>query len=824
MKKLSILGLLLCLALSVNTMTSCCCCNLEEVLNNVINDGSNDKAETVPPGSTSQADNGLVFTSNGDGTCYVSSYSDCGYTDIVIPSTSPAGDSVTSIGDSAFEYCSSLTSITIPDSVTSIGDWAFSECDSLTYNEYDNAYYLGNDNNPYLVLVRAKNNSITSCKIHAETKFIHSAAFSWCTSLTSITIPDSVTSIGESVFYCCYNLTSITIPDSVTSIGDWAFSECDSLTYNEYDNAYYLGNDNNPHLVMVRAKNNSITSCKIHEETKFIHSPAFYNCDSLTSITIPDSVTNIGDYAFYWCTSLTSITIPDSVTSIGDEVFYLCTSLTSITIPDSVTSIGDYAFGECYNLTSITIPDSVTSIGDEAFYCCTSLADINVNANNVNYSSIDGNLYSKDKTTLIQYAAGKTATSFVIPNSVTSIGERAFCCTSLTSITIPDGVTSIGDWAFSDCYDLTGITIPDSVTSIGDYSFKYCSSLTSITIPDSVTSIGNYAFSDCDSLTSITIPDSVTSIGDYVFYDCNSLTSITIPDSVTSIGDGVFSWCDSLESVKIGNGVTSIGEYAFYQCYSLNEINVSANNPNYCSMDGNLYSRDEKTLIQYATGKTATSFVIPNSVTSISDSAFLGCDGLIYNEYDNAYYLGNEENPYFVLVSAKDISITSCEIHTNTKLIHFEAFNRCYDLVSILIPDGVISIGGSAFQGCYELTSITIPNGVTSIGDEAFEDCSSLTSIAIPDGVTSIGNWAFSDCDSLTSITIPDSVTSIGYGAFYWCSSLTSVTFENPNGWWYSDYDNAESETSLSSSDLSDASVAAEYLTLTYADYYWSRD
>ena len=208
---------------------------------------------------------------------------------------------------------------------------------------------------------------------------------------------------------------------------------------------------------------------------------AFSECYSLASIDLPTSVTSIGDDAFRNCSSLESITIPFGVTSIGARVFSGCSSLESIEIPSSVTSIGDYAFRNCSSLESITIPSSVTSIGAGVFSYCSSLANISVAAENANYASIDGNLYSKDGKTLIQYACGKTAISFAIPSSVTSIGERAFYdCESLESIAIPMGVTSIGDWAFYGCDSLTSIEILSSVTSIGERAFSGCSSLTSI--------------------------------------------------------------------------------------------------------------------------------------------------------------------------------------------------------------------------------------------------------------------------------------------------------------------------------------------------------
>ena len=273
------------------------------------------------------------------------------------------------------------------------------------------------------------------------------------------------------------------------------------------------------------------------------------------------------------------------------------------------------------------------------------------------------------------------------------------------------------------------VVIPDtidgkSVTSIGRRAFEGCTNLKSITIPNSVTEMGRRAFSGCSSLTGIAIPDSVTEIGKYAFDGCKSLTSITIPDGVTSIGDG-----------------------AFYNCSSLTEIKVASENSNYVSVNGVLYNKDKTTIICYPAGKKGNNYKIPDGVTKVGSSAFIGCS-----------------------------SLTSITIPNSVTEIGYSVFEGCTNLKSITIPNGVTSIGDSAFEDCTSLTSITIPNSVTSIGDSAFEDCTSLTSITIPNGVTSIGDSAFEGCTSLTSITIPNSVTSIGFGAFIGCSSLTSIT------------------------------------------------
>ena len=342
------------------------------------------------------------------------------------------------IGIAAFSGCESLQSVTIPNSVTRIGDRAFSSCKSLQSVTIPN--------------------SVTS---------IGDRVFIRCKSLQSVTIPNSVTSIGDRAFYLCESLQSVTIPNSVTSIGDEAFSSCTShqsvTILNSVTSIGYEAFSSCTSLQSVTIPN-SVTS---------IGNSAFSGCNSLQSITIPNSVTSIGDYAFSSCFSLQSITIPNSVTSIGNGAFSGCKSLQSITIPNSVTNIGDNAFSDCESLQSITIPNSVTKIGDGAFSGCNICFFI---CNSTYFQNDDVCLFNKDKTAIV--SSIKDCINYIIPNSVTSIGDGAFYgCRSLQSVTIPNSVTSIGDWAFSSCKSLQSVNIPNSVTKIGNYAFNFCTQL-----------------------------------------------------------------------------------------------------------------------------------------------------------------------------------------------------------------------------------------------------------------------------------------------------------------------------------------------------------
>ena len=635
-----------------------------------------------------------------------------------------AGKGVASFDFCAFWGCTNLTSVTLPDSLTRIGDGAFEYCTSLTSVTIPNS------------VSRIGNNT-----------------FAQCTSLTSVNIPDSVTRIGDYAFDECTSLTSVTIPDSVTKIGNYAFKDCKNLTIYGKSGSYaetYAKKNNIP----FKSAGDSVTTESASTTIRYTTTTRQTTTASTTTTIRPTTTSTTSDTTITYTTKTTTTTTQDSPNSgkCGDNLMWTLDDEGTLTI---------YGTGKMYDwsnkekspwfknafIKTVNIENGVASIGYESFYGCSNIV---------------------------------TAT---FPDSLTSIGKFAFYdCKSLYSLTIPSGVKTIESSSFYGCTSLTSVTLPDGLISIGNSSFTACKCLTTITIPNSVTSIGEWAFMSCSNLTSVSIPDSVTIIENSAFKDCENLTSVSIPNTVTIIKQGAFAGCASLTSVIIPESVASIGYSAFAGCKILTGVSIL--NPK-CNIDGE--STFSSSIIYGYPGSTAAAYANKNNYMfrpigstltwTLDDAGTLTISGTgdMFLDGNTSQGKTTRKIPW---ESRKD-EVKSIVIEEGLTSIGNYAFSSWTNLTSVIVPSSVMSIGNNAFRYCTSLTTVVISDGVTNIGEYAFDNCTNLNSLSIPDSVTSIGGGSFSGCKSLTSVTISDGVTRIEDGTFSGCTSLTTVTIPN---------------------------------------------
>ena len=514
-----------------------------------------------------------------------------------------------------------------------------------------------------------------------------------------------------------------------------------------------------------------------------------------------------------------AVTVPSGkVTAIDDEAFYNCVGITSLTVPEGVKTIGKKAFYNCSSMTDISLPASVRSIGELSFEGCVKLQNISVASGSSNYASEGGVLLSGDKTQLLRYPSGKTATSYTVPSSVTAIGANAFAhCTSLVKITLPTGLKQIGDSAFYGDSGITSITIPSLVGSIGSGAFRSTTGMKTLTLEAKAPKIGANAFTgagitrilyagsttqwvdanmssvfgtsvivyyemtgysvDNDVLVaytgsaeSVSVPGFIVKIDDRAFHDRNSMKSITLPNSLKYIGQSAFDGCTSLERITIPSSVVSIEKWAFDNCRSLTKISVVSDNKYYSASGGVLYNKDRSELLRCPPALGGDSFTVPSTVTVIGDSAFATCSGL-----------------------------TKVTIPDGVVTIEPYAFDQCANLTDITIPASVTSIGKYAFRSGKKLQAVTMNAVSPSVGTGAFQNCP-VTKVVYAGSQTQWNaaglNEVFSsatvvysssdfDIDGTTlvaykgndaSVVIPDNVTKIGARAFYGCTGVKSVT------------------------------------------------
>ena len=684
--------------------------------------------------------------------------------------------SVNKIGICAFDSCKMLSSITIPAAVTTIGQLAFISCDALT-DVYLNAtvtsstgafsgatgiLHIGKD-------VAQIPGFLFSCAEFTSAVFedgsvctaIGDYAFSSCSLLTSINIPESVASIGERAFSECTRLQSITVPLGVTTIGTEAFKACNSLT-----DIYF-----NATAISAPAASAFVGATGIlHIGKNVTRIPAYlFDSARITAVIFEEDgvCTEIGSYAFNACAALTSVNAPQALVTIGDYAFSGCRRLVSINIPQGLATFGDYAFANCAKLASITIPEGVSGIGEMVFLDCSSLADIYFNVTAA--SNFTESFFASASGTLH------------IGKNVTRIPAYLFDGAKITAVVFEEGsvCTEIGNYAFNGCSLLESINIPQGIVSFGGYAFNGCTQLESVNIPDGATRIGRSAFAGMKSLTSIVLPASIESIGIEAFANCTHLYEVynLIPDR------------------EITEGTTANGYVAFYARYV------------YTSRDAQrmIYEENKYFFDIGGVQNVLFAYLGTDTVLTLPET----CNG-------ESYVIGEAA---FMESFVTGSLVTSVTIPSAVTEIGKQAFETCYQLKEVYIADGVKTIGACAFASC-SIETLVLPTSVTYIGDSCFAYNYLLKSVQLPAALTHIGDYAFAGCCTLPSITIPATVTYIGEAAFASDLSdpmiLSEVIFENPTGW------SADGQI-LSAAELRDAELAAYYLTNEYAWSAWMR-
>ncbi len=622
--------------------------------------------------------------------------------------------------------------------VTAVEGTAFTSCSAL------NSVVLPEG----VTLIEAsafKNSSIKSVTLPSTLTSLGNEAFRNCGNLTGIVLPDALEVIKENAFYQCPNLRTMTLGSQTVSIERYAFYQTPIEEVIIPSKVKTIGQ----YAFSNCAKLKSVV---IDNAPVFIDNCAFKGCTSLETLDLGNAVIGFGYYyesryggsgAFQECTSLTKVVIPASVTEIN-WTFMGCSRLHDVTLPNSLGIIGSHAFYGTA-ITEIEIPSSVKSILEDAFYGCP-----------LNAVQLPEGL----KEIGFQAFYGAPLSAVLIPQSVITIGFEAFAfCKNLRSLKIDNAEVNISG-SFHDCTMLEDVDLGNNVISLGygqqggswaKGSFWGCSSLKKIILPNSLIDIGAYSFQNCSQLTEIKFPDNIAKIGEYCFADCNKLKNVKLPSSLQKIGNHAFYGCSLLQSIILPTSLTSIDYCAFLGCISLKDI------------------------------------LIPEQVTALGNDAFSGCTNLETVVFDNS------------VVAIGNHAFVDCANLKNVELgkvtsIGTRAFWNCTQLETIQIPNTVESLSGS-FEGCTNLKKVVVGSGLKALNEGVFSGCTKLVDVKINSKVLStVGNYTFYNCRSLKKIELPASVTSIGQQAFAGCSELANI-YMNPttpptiNVNTFSDYD-----------------------------------
>lgn len=608
-------------------------------------------------------------------------------------------------------------------------------------------------------------------------------AFEGCRSLVSVVIPEGVTFIDAWAFYKCSSLQSVSFPDSLKTVGAGAFENC-----------------------------TAITSISIPANVELLDREAFCLCRGLQDVTIPSSVKTVADRAFKYCTQLKSATLSEGVRELGEEAFCECTALDNVSIPKSVTAIGKNAFarGSAYlrlHVNGNTYAQQY-AVANGIAYDGGGSAEVPDDPTVVSTGYSGAYRYDRmsDNTAWITGYSGSDEHIFLPATldgyPVSAVGEFAFGWNDrLKSVVIPDTVTRINGYAFFNCYHLEGVTIPKSVASIGGRAFSgspwqqnhpvsdgwirldntdhyvYAGSGGAVTVPAAART---FDLDGKGSVTSVSLPAGMTAVPEYAFAECGGLSGVTLPEGLQKVGVGAFQYDYSLKALTIPEDVKIIGRNAFAYCTGLTLHVVAGSAAElYAKTNGIPYTYsamgDEKDFAYQTTGAgtvqvtgylgTSAVVSIPAylggcAVTSIGNRAFMECGTLV------ALTIPEGVTSIGVWAFRKCTALSSVSFPESLKVIGNGAFDDCFALKSVTLPPNLTEIGNEAFVSCNAMTDIAIPGSVKTIGERAFKFCGHLKTVTIADGTLTIGQEAFRNCVSLTVVTIPGSVSSIGKDAF----------------------------------------------------------
>lgn len=637
---------------------------------------------------------------------------------------------LTTIGEGAFRYASALSAITIPASVKNtdviaIGNEAFlrSGLTSVTFEESDEGVLT-----------------------------IGTSAFSGCKSLLSMNLPKR---LGD------FTSGSTTIPALANGTGVFPTADDDGNGFNSVSitegNALYASKDG----ILYTSDFKELVYCPPAKEG---------------TVEVDARTERIGTNAFANCKKLTAITFPaDSVCKqIGAGAFSGCSLLVNMELPDSVAAIGEGAFLNCNELVSLRLPASLSSF-DPAMLGCKKLTDLTVSENNPNFSSVDGVLFSKDKTTLVYYLPTREDAEYTVPDGTKEIADKAFSeNVSLTKVTLPASLERVGANAFSNCMSLetvsfaaeskqlviddrafnntavSSVSLPAGVSALGDEVFTN-SALAEIEFAanSSLTALGNNVFSNTD-LVNVTLPAGLRVLGNSVFRGCTLLESAVLPEGLTTMGDATFYGCSALTSVSLPSTLHTMGTETFYGCSSLTRITFAAN------------SQIETLSYDTFSGCTSLEEIeLPASLTEIAGK-----------DTENSSSYGLFQN----MTSLKRVTFAE---GSKCLVIGASAFEGS-SLESFTIPSSVTTIGSRAFAST-KLTQISIPRTVTRMDNYAFSSCTLLEEVRIEAGLVAIPEYAFQNNTALVSVNIPATVTSVAATAFNGCTALKSINLDSAN-------------------------------------------